>query len=155
MQCKLQSDSHILLRLSRMSLTAVVAAIMMTLGLNASSAQEGDISIELNKLEPQGGQCRAYFVINNKSGTDYEALKLDLVLFKPDNVIGKRFAIDLAPLKASKRSVKLFDIEGTPCEEVGSFLINEAMECRAGSGPVDDCLKLLTLSSLTQVQLTK
>lgn len=155
MQCKLQFDSHILLRLSRMSLTAVVAAIMMTLGLNASSAQEGDISIELNKLEPQGGQCRAYFVINNKSGTDYEALKLDLVLFKPDNVIGKRFAIDLAPLKASKRSVKLFDIEGTPCEEVGSFLINEAMECRAGSGPVDDCLKLLTLSSLTQVQLTK
>jgi hypothetical protein len=155
MQCKVQSDRYFWLRLGRMSLTAVIAAIMMTFGLNASSAQEGDISIELNKLEPQGGQCRAYFVINNKSGTDYEALKLDLVLFKPDNVIGKRFAIDLAPLKASKRSVKLFDIEGTPCEEVGSFLINEAMECRAASGPVDDCLKGLTLSSLTQVQLTK
>jgi hypothetical protein len=155
MQDLSQFESRFRLRSGRAPLTAVIAAIMMTLGLNASSAQEGDISIELNKLEPQGGQCRAYFVINNKSGTDYEALKLDLVLFKPDNVIGKRFAIDLAPLKASKRSVKLFDIEGTPCDEVGSFLINEAMECRSASGPVDDCLKGLTLSSLTQVQLTK
>lgn len=155
MQDQSQSGTIFSLHSGRMSLTAIFAVTMMTLGLNAAWAQEGDISVELNKLEPQGGQCRAYFVINNKSGTDYEALKLDLVLFKPDGVIGKRFAVDLAPLKASKRAVKLFDIEGTPCEEVGSFLINEAMECRAASGPVDDCLKGLALSSLTKVQLTK
>lgn len=154
MQCKF-TDSRFWLRLSRMSLTAVIAAIIATFGLSPVQSQDGGVSIELNKLEPQGGQCRAYFVINNKSGTDYEALKLDLVLFKPDGVIGKRFAVDLAPLKASKRAVKLFDIEGTACDEVGSFLINDAMECKAASGTVEDCLQDLALSSLTNVQLTK
>lgn len=139
---------------SGVCLTAIMAAAMV-LGLNAAQAQEGAITIELNKLEPQGGQCRAYFVINNKSGTDYDALKLDLVLFKPDGVIGKRFAVDLAPLKASKRAVKLFDIEGTACDEVGSFLVNDAMECKAASGPVEDCLKEISLSTLTKVELTK
>jgi hypothetical protein len=155
MQHQSQSEGRFRLRPRQARLTAFIAAITMVLGLNAAIAQEGAISIELNKLEPQGSQCRAYFVINNKSGTDYEALKLDLVLFKPDGVIGKRFAVDLAPLKASKRAVKLFDIEGTACEEVGSFLINDAMECKAASGPVDDCLKDLALSTLTNVQLTK
>ena len=139
---------------SGVCLTVIMAAAMV-FGLNAAQAQEGDITIELNKLEPQDGQCRAYFVINNKSGTDYEALKLDLVLFKPDGVIGKRFAVDLAPLKASKRAVKLFDIEGTACDEVGSFLVNDAMECKTASGPVEDCLKAISLSTLTQVELTK
>lgn len=137
------------------SMVVAAAAIATVSGLNPVSAQEGAVAIELNKLEPQGGQCRAYFVINNKSGTDYEALKLDLVLFRPDGVIGKRFAVDLAPLKANKRAVKLFDIEGTPCDEVGSFLINEAMECKAASGPVADCLKELSVSSLTKVEMTK
>ena len=77
------------------------------------------------------------------------------MLFKPDGVIGKRFAVDLAPLKASKRAVKLFDIEGTACDEVGSFLVNDAMECKTASGPVEDCLKAISLSTLTQVELTK
>ncbi len=142
------------MRKSGVCLTVIMAAAMV-FGLNAAQAQEGDITIELNKLEPQDGQCRAYFVINNKSGTDYDALKLDLVLFKPDGVIGKRFAVDLAPLKASKRAVKLFDIEGTSCDEVGSFLVNDAMECKTASGPVEDCLKAISLSTLTKVDLTK
>jgi hypothetical protein len=77
------------------------------------------------------------------------------VLFKPDGVIGKRFAVDLAPLKADKRTVKLFDIEDTACEEVGSFLINDVMECKADTGPLTDCLKDLNVSSRTNVELTK
>jgi hypothetical protein len=70
-------------------------------------------------------------------------------------VIAKRFAVDLAPLKANKRSVKLFDIEGTACDQVGSFLINDVMECKADSGPLTDCLKDISVSSRSDVQLTK
>jgi hypothetical protein len=117
-------------------------------------AQDAAISIELNKLEPQGQGCRAYFVVGNKA-TEYQELKLDLVLFRPDGVIGRRFAVDLAPLRADKRSVKLFDIEGTKCDEVGSFLINDVMECKAQSGPVSDCLKNISVSTRTKVELNK
>jgi hypothetical protein len=123
-------------------------------GIGAAKAEQGSVSIELNKLEPQGQGCRAYFVVNNKA-TAYQELKLDLVLFRPDGVIGRRFAVDLGPLKADKRSVKLFDIDGTTCDEVGSFLINDVMECKAESGPVADCLKDISVSSLTKVQLNK
>jgi len=118
-------------------------------------AEQGSIAIELNKLEPQGHQCSAYFVINNTNGTNYQAFKLDLVLFRPDGVIGRRFAIDLAPIRSNKRTVKLFELADTPCDDVGSFLINEVMECKGDAGPTDDCLKDITVSSLSKVQLTK
>jgi hypothetical protein len=149
------SDNLIARCLKGLGATASAALIASLLGLGAAGAEEGSVAIELNKLEPQGQQCRAYLVIQNKSTTDYSELKLDLVLFRPDGVIGRRFAVELAPLKANKRTVKLFDLEATPCDEVGSFLINDVMECKAASGPVDDCLQSITTSTLTNVQLNK
>lgn len=118
-------------------------------------ADTPSISVELNKLEPNGSNCRAYLVVNNESKTGLKAFKLDLVLFQSDGVIGRRFAVDLAPLRPSKRSVKLFDIEGTSCDSVGSFLINDVVECEAESGQIDDCLGAISPSSLSQVKLTK
>src|SRR5262245_49593844 len=117
-------------------------------------ADANAISIELNKLETQGSQCRAYFVVTNKNAANYQELKLDLVLFRPDGVIGRRFAVDLAPLKSNKRTVKLFELADTACDDVGSFLINEIMGCRTDTGPVADCLDGIAVSSLTKAQLT-
>ena len=141
--------------LKALGATVSMAMVASLLGFGAAGAEDGSISIELNKLEPQGQQCRAYLVIQNKGDTNYSELKLDLVLFRPDGVIGRRFAVELAPLKANKRTVKLFDLEGTACDEVGSFLINDVMECKAESGPVTDCLQSIVTSTLTNVQLTK
>jgi hypothetical protein len=118
-------------------------------------AETPSISVELNKLEPNGGNCRAYLVVNNESKTGLKAFKLDLVLFKNDGVIGRRFAVELAPLRPSKRSVKLFDIDATSCDSVGSFLINDVLECHAESGEIGDCLAAISASSLSQVKLTK
>lgn len=156
MRCQLKLNSSILQFLSAVSATATIFALATSLlGFGSAKAQEDSIAIELNKLEPQGNQCRAYFVIQNKSSSTFSEFKLDLVLFQPDGVIGRRFAVELAPLKANKRTVKLFDLEGTACDQVGSFLINDVMECKAESGPVDDCLQNITASTLTNVQLTK
>jgi hypothetical protein len=118
-------------------------------------AEQGSIAVELNKLEPNGGQCKAYFVIDNKNSTNYQELKLDLVLFLPDKVIGRRFAVDLAPLKANKRTVKLFELADIACDQVGSLLINEVMQCKAETGPLDDCLRDIAPSSLTKAPLSK
>ena len=113
------------------------------------------LSLELNKLEPLDKGCRAYMVIDNKAAADYDTLKLDLFMFRTDGVIGRRFAIDLGPLRASKRSVKLFDLGGAPCEEVGSFLINEVLDCKAGGVAESDCLTRIAPSSLAAAKLTK
>jgi hypothetical protein len=134
---------------------ASIVFASLVVGSATARAEQGSLSIELNKLEPQGQGCRAYFVVGNKTSTAYQELKLDLVLFRPDGVIGRRFAVDLGPLKPDKKSVKLFDIEGTACDQVGSFLINDVMECKSDTGPIADCLKDIGVSTLTNVQLNK
>jgi len=121
----------------------------------APSSSTAAPSLELNKLEPNNSGCRAYMVVNNPTDTAYQSFKLDLVLFQADGVIGKRFALDLAPLKAQKKSVKLFEIEGVACDKIGSFLINDVMECKTDAGAAEGCLQQLKTSSLTNVQLSK
>lgn len=140
---------------SRQATVPFVAAVLLVLGLGTAVAEEGSIAIELNKLEAHNKDCRAYFVIDNKNDNTYDALKLDIVLFQPDGVIGQRFAVELAPLKAKKRTVKLFDVADTACDKVGSFLINDVMECKTRSGDVTDCLQEISVSSRTNNQLTK
>ncbi len=118
-------------------------------------AASSDLHIELNKLETSDKGCRAYVVINNAAETTYQSYKIDLVLFQTDGIIGKRFSIDLAPLKAKKKLVKLFEIDGIQCDKIGSFLVNDVMECKADGGPVTGCLEGLKTSTLTNVQLSK
>ena len=147
--------NNVCMRKSRTVSLLITGLMMLALEGTAAKAEEGSISIELNKLEAHDSDCRAYFVIDNKNDTTYDALKLDLVLFRPDGVIGQRFAVELAPLKAKKRTVKLFDVAGTTCSDVGSFLINDVMECKASTGDVADCLQEISVSSRTENQLTK
>jgi len=113
------------------------------------------VNIELNKLDPVEKGCRAYLVVNNATPTSYQSFKVDLVLFQADGVIGKRFSLELGPLRTKKKSVKLFDIDAISCDKIGSLLINDVLECKAESGPAENCLQNLTTSTLTKVELSK
>jgi hypothetical protein len=112
-------------------------------------------SIELNKLETTDKGCRAYVVVNNQTDLNYQSFKIELVLFQTDGVIGRRFSVDLAPLRPRKRSVKLFDIDAMACNKIGSLLINDVMECKTDTGAADNCLQNLKTSTLSNVQLSK
>ena len=68
----------------------IVALAAMFFFASAAGAKAANLTIELNKLESQKESCRAYVVVTNNGSTVYEALKLDLVLFQPDGVIGRR-----------------------------------------------------------------
>jgi len=136
-------------------LTVAIGLLTAALAANPVEAQDGDVSVELNKLEPLEKGCRAYIVVANGSDTPFQSFKLDLVLFGADGIIAKRFALDLAPLKANKRIVKLFDLDGVACEGVGSLLVNDVLECRSEAGDVADCLSRMKVSSLTKAQITK
>lgn len=120
----------------------------------ADSSAES-ITVELNKLEKSEKGCRAYVVVTNPTQTTYDAFKLDLVLFQTDGIIGRRFALDLAPVRPDKSTVKLFDLDGTNCENIGKFLVNDVMECRAAGAPVQDCLGRVKVKSLNKVEISK
>jgi len=119
------------------------------------AAADNAVTLELNKLETSEKGCRAYVVVSNPSSTTYDSYKLDLVMFQSDGIIGRRFALDLAPLKPSKRTVKLFELDNTSCDNIGSFLVNDVLECKADAGPVNDCLARLKVSSLAKVGISK
>ncbi|RKT44842.1 Tat pathway signal sequence domain protein [Thiocapsa rosea] len=121
----------------------------------ATGAQE--IKLELNKLEPQpeSNACRAYLVFDNSAGPAIEALQLDLILFDQEGVIARRLAVDTAPLRAAKTTVKLFDIPDLACTDIRRILINEVLECRDAEGPHTDCIERLTLSTRAETPLVK
>ncbi len=142
---------------------AIATAAASLLLLTAATAQEAKetpqegegISLELNKLEASDKGCRAYLVVSNPTSKKFDAYKLDLVMFQTDGIIGRRFAVDLAPLPPSKRTVKLFELDGTQCSDIGSFLINDVMECKAAEGEPGDCLADMEVNALTKVEISK
>lgn len=117
-------------------------------------AQQG-LRIELNKLEPVEGACRAYMIFENQSGQAYDSLKLDLVMFDSDGVINKRLAVEGAPLPAGKTSVKLFDIKDVTCEQLGRILLNDVLSCRSPTGERNDCLAEIETASRNLVSFFK
>jgi hypothetical protein len=113
------------------------------------------ISVELNRLDEQGQSCRASFVITNPGPETYTGYKLDLVVFDKGGTIIKRLAADVAPLRADKETVKIFDIPDTPCAGIGSILVNDVLDCRIGDKPATDCTGVLAVSSKLSVKLLK
>lgn len=149
--------------------------LLATLSGLARAQTAAPIPIELNKLEslpapaaapgattaPVAG-CRVYLVVTNPDPEPIKQLRLDLVLFGTDEVIDRRVAVDLAPLAPHKTSVRLFDLQGQPCDGIGHVLINDVLACQLGKRegaatdePHQDCMDRLKPTSRTKAELTK
>jgi hypothetical protein len=113
------------------------------------------IGVELNRLEDQGGHCRAYLVISNPGSAEFSGFTLDLVVFDRGGTIMHRLAVDAAPVRPAKTSVKVFDIAETACGTIGSILINDVIRCRDKGGDVAGCIDRLTTASKLTVSLLK
>ncbi|MCG6897157.1 MAG: Tat pathway signal sequence domain protein [Thiocapsa sp.] len=127
----------------------------LTLLAVSAVATADEIKLELNKLEPQPNACRAYLVFDNSSGSAIDALLLDLILFDRDGVIARRLAVDTAPLRAAKMTVKLFEIPDLACADIGRILVNEVLDCRDANGEHDDCIERLSVSSRADAELLR
>ena len=123
----------------------------------AGGAQQGGetVGIELNKLEPQGEACRAYLVVKNDGEQDYESLRLDLVMFDKAGVVAKRLAVQAAPLPVGKTSLKVFDITEHSCDDIGSILLNDVLECTPEAASAGGCLARISVSARGEVKFLK
>ena len=113
------------------------------------------IGVELNRLEDQGGNCRAYLVIANPGAAEFSGFALDLIIFDRGGTIMRRLAVDVAPVRPAKTMVKVFDIAETACSAIGSMLVNDVIHCRDASGDVAGCVDRLSTSSKLAVALLK
>ena len=135
---------------------AVLAVGLAVGATSGASAQEKTaISIELNKLEPLEGSCRAYFVVRPEGTTEYREFKMELLVFDTGGVIQKWLAIDAAPLRAGKTSVKLFDVSGLACDKIGSVLLNDITACADASGDLPACVERVNPTSKAKATFYK
>ena len=116
----------------------------------AAMAEPGEISIELNKLEPGETSCQPYLVVENGTEHAFSSLKLDLVMFDVDGVIARRVAVDAAPLRRRKMTVKVFDLDDLACDRIGRMLLNGLTSCETEAA-VGDCLDLISTRSQADV----
>ncbi len=159
-----------------MRLVAILAFLATLPGMQSAWADApAPIPLELNKLEPLpapatapgGGAaatagCRAYVVVTNPDPEPISQLRLDLILFGKDGVILRRIALDLGPLAPHKTAVRLFDLQGQPCDGIGRMLVNDVLACQtgqSGNAPAEQqrqvCLDRLQVSSRAKADLTK
>lgn len=134
------------MRLQGLVAAGVIAAASAMLAASPATAA-AEFTVELNKLEPVKTACRAYLVVRNGGEAALSSLRLDLVMFGADGVIARRLAVETAPLSAGKTSVRLFDLEGTACDDISRVLLNDVLTCRSEAGDLPDCLSRIETSS--------
>lgn len=108
------------------------------------------LRLELNKLEPAGTGCRAYFVVENGTGEAVRELRLDTFLFDGNGLIGRRIGLTFPDLRPDRTKVVPFDLAGISCPEIGRLLVNDVLACTTPSGAaLPGCGDLLALSTRT------
>ena len=136
-------------------LPLILGVALLSRAKTEAAEPPATISAELNRLEDQGGNCLAFIVVRNPGSTDFSGFAFDLVIFDRGGTIMRGLAIDVAPVRPAKTSVKVFDIPETTCNAIGSILVNDVIHCRDASGDVAGCVDRLSTSSKLAVSLLK
>jgi hypothetical protein len=118
--------------------------VLQTLLPLCARAADEKILVELNSVETADNRCRVSFVIENKSDTVIETLKLDLVAFATDGGILRRLITEMGPVRGAKTMVRTFPIDAE-CRQIGAILVNDVTACAPGEPGA--CLDGLGLSS--------
>ena len=108
-----------------------VLVILIVLTPLYASAADSKVLLELNSIEPVDHRCRLNFVIENKSDTGIESMKLDLVAFGTDGGILRRLLTEMAPVRPAKTMVRAFLVDAE-CTQLGAILVNDVTACAPG-----------------------
>ena len=122
----------------RISILGTTAALLAA-GTLPALAEDPPVVVELNRLEEQGADCRAYLLLDNRGKTAFDVFKLDLVVFDKGGVIARRLALDVGPMRAEKKGVKVFDLSGLACKAPRTAM--EPMVSLASSGVTSESMR--------------
>ena len=117
-------------------------------GPEAAGRRGPSILLELNKLEPASGGCRAYFVVENRTAEAVKELRLDTFIFDANGQIARRIGLTFPDIRPERTKVVPFDLAGAACPEIGRMLVNDVLACTGASGgPIQACNDLLTVAT--------
>lgn len=132
------------------------AAIALSLAAVTAQAEDGKLSIELNKFEPgESSGCRAFFLFRNQTGNSFEAFEMSLAILDTNGVIDRLLSIDAAPLPVQRTVLKLFEIPEIDCSDISEVLLHDLPACKPQNADPVDCFPLLALDSKTSANLAQ
>ncbi|MGR3270589.1 hypothetical protein DU478_20730 [Thalassococcus profundi] len=132
---------------------AVLAALALS---GPAQAQDGGLTVELNKLEAgDAGTCRAFFLFRNDLGRTLAAFELSLAILDTGGVIDQLLTVDAAPLPLERTTLKLFEFPGIACDGISEILLHDISACRPQNGEEMDCFAVLALQSKAATPLVK
>ena len=80
---------------------------------------------------------------------------MSLAILTADGIIDRLLTIDAAPLPAERTTLKLFEIPGTQCADIGEVLLHDIPACTPQNGDPLDCFSFLELNSRATAPLVK
>ncbi|MEO0943617.1 MAG: hypothetical protein AAFY06_02085 [Pseudomonadota bacterium] len=116
-------------------------------------ADDAKLSLELNTAEEVETACRLSFLIQNEMATDITSLVVETVIFTSDAQVDRLTLFDFQSVPAGRPRVRQFDLTGTPCNRVGSLLINGVESCDGPTLAVEACQSALRLSSRIDIRI--
>ncbi|MEM1007314.1 MAG: hypothetical protein AAF496_16380 [Pseudomonadota bacterium] len=134
----------------------IISAIILALLAVTAQADNGKLSIELNKFEPgEAGGCRAFFLFRNQTDNSFEEFEMSLAVLDGNGVIDRLLSIDAAPLPVQRTVLKLFEIPEIDCTNISEVLLHDLPACKPQNAEPIDCFPLLALSSKTPAGLAQ
>ena len=136
----------------------LVAGFGLALAMSGppAQAQDGKLTVELNKFEPaEGSGCRAFFLFRNESGKAFEEFEISLAILDGAGVIDRLLTIDAAPLPVARTTLKLFEIPEIACTDISEILLHAIESCTPQNEESMDCFPIVSLVSRTPAPLVK
>ncbi|MFN0263379.1 hypothetical protein ACKTEK_05805 [Tepidamorphus sp. 3E244] len=136
--------------------TVLAASLAISASIVGAQAQEaGRIGIELNQSQQNEDACRLSFLMTNETGTDLEALTMQVVIFGTDERIRQVVSLSAGAMPDKKLRVRQFDLPQTQCGEIGRILLNEYSACKGAGADINpaSCLAATEVSSRTEIEL--
>ncbi len=135
---------------------ALLCALTFSLSASVAAAENGKLTVELNKFEDgEAGGCRAFFLFRNQSGKAFEGFEMSLAILDSNGVIDRLLNIDAAPLPVARTTLKLFEIPEIACADVSEILLHAIDTCQPQNEENTDCFPLVALNSRTSAPLVK
>lgn len=133
-----------------------IAAFALAMTPIVALAEDGELSIELNKFEPGDSDgCRAFFLFRNATDNSFEEFEMSLAILDQDGVIDRLLSIDAAPLPVQRTILKLFEIPQIDCSAISEIVLHDLPACKPQNAEPLDCFPLLDLDSKTTANLVK
>ena len=123
----------------------VRAAILALAFALPASAQEGGVTLDLNRLDDSGGACRLTFVADNALAP-LSSMVVETVLFDRAGRVAALMLFDFGALPMERRRVRQFDVAGIACADVAQVLVNGVSACSGDTVDAAACAPALVVT---------